>query len=470
MNIKIDRKIYTAIALMFLQIHFVKCQDTNIEYEKETTPETIEYKIEGHFLVGKVAVAIGKGIESSFVLHIQRHKRNGDQWTEQELVVSDGRKPAQVYKDIKVKWQTFYQDMVNKGMPTSEVQQILEGITGPPETEGVWILTGLNAAGYNGLSRKISLGPQTKWFTIAHESMHGWQWGATESLVNNENAILLQDIFTKWANFVYHTRSSDPEKLQGYSEGDNWQLDYLNYGLQNDAEWLANTFSGWLYGPKKVRGQNWLAMNKSAPEFVNFFDGLWKEGLSVQDSHKRAFRKNEIKHPQYLPTEGVPEVEGFSKEDTIAIWKVCTNAPDKENYIAHFNRIIKRVAPDLPGSPANHYSLGYGDANHDGTIDWIASYTGPGPIGLGNGNYLWNGENKVGTYTFIVSGKKNDSYAEYRQDPYLTLPSMNNGALAQPWFREWQGKYGSCNGASLFEYRTQEWVDQYLQEVDYHLK
>tara|TARA_R110002050_G_scaffold225479_2_gene361381 strand:+ start:94 stop:1491 length:1398 start_codon:yes stop_codon:yes gene_type:complete len=464
-----NKKIYFIATFMFLQVHFVKCQNNDDMRGNGIVSDSNLYKIEGHFLVGTVTVPISDGVESSFTLHVQRHVKDDQNWTEEELVLPDGRTPPEVYRDVKVRWQMFYQDMVNKGMPMSEVQQILLGITGSSESAGVWILTGLNAAGYNGHSKSISLGPNSEWFTIAHESMHGWQWGATESPVNHKDAILLQDIFTKWANYVYHTRTSDPDKLYGYSEGKFWILDYLNYGLQNDAEWLANTFAGWLYGPDKVVGQNWLAMNKSAPEFVNFFNGLWKDGLSVAVSHKRAFGINEIKHPEYLPPDGVPSVEGFSKEDAVAIWSVCTNSPDKENYIPHFNSIIKRVAPDLPGSPADHYSLGYGDANHDGTIDWIASYTGPGPVGLGNGKYLWNKDNKVGTYTFIVSGKRGDTYAEYIQDPFLTLPSMGNGALAQPMFREWQGKYGSCNGASLFKYRTQEWIDEYLQDIEFRL-
>lgn len=435
------------------------------------TVQSQEPKIDGHFLVGEVVVPLGDGTLSHFILHVQRHqvnpraKRDIEKWSNEPLILEDGRDPVQVFTDVKAKWQTFYQDMVSQGMPLSEVQQMLNGITSDHERAGVWVLTGLNANGYTGASREISIGPNTGLSTIAHESMHGWHWGACEDPKSDVDGILFQDLFTTWANFVYHTRKNKPEKLKGEINGEPWVLDYLNYGLQNDAEWLANTFAGWLYAPEKSRGQNWLAMKKSAPDFQKFFRFLWEEGLSVQESYRKTFGPIQIKHPQYHPTEGVPAVEGFTKEDSEAIWKVCTDAPDKEAYVAHFDSIIRTIAPDLPGSPAEHYSLGYGDANHDGTTDWIATYTGPGPRGLGNGKYLWNGENKVGTYTFIVSGKKNDTYAEYKQDPYSTLPSMNNGALAQPWYREWQGKYGSCNGASLFSYRTQEWIDEYLKDL-----
>ena len=444
------------VGILFLQSQAVKSQ---------------EPKIDGHFLVGEVIVPLGDGAKSSFTLHVQQHKANPpekrdlDRWSNEPLVLEDGRDAAQVFEDMKVKWQTFYQDMVKRGMPVGEVRQMLNGITSSHERAGVWVLTGLNAAGYTGASREISIGPNTGWFTIAHESMHGWHWGACEDPKSDIDGILFQDLFTSWANFVYHTRQSNPEKLNGVIDGKPWVLDYLNYGLQNDAEWLANTFAGWLYSPEKAAGQNWMAMKKSAPDFQKFFECLWIKGFSVQDSYHKSFGPNKIRHPQYHPSEGVPEVGGFTKEDSEAIWKVCTDAVDKQTYVEHFDSIVRTVAPYLPDSPAEHYSLGYGDANHDGTTDWIATYTGQGPKGLGNGKYLWNGENKVGTYTFIVSGKKNDTYAEYKQDPYSTLPSMNSGALAQPWYREWQGKYGSCNGASLFEHRSEEWIVEYLKDI-----
>jgi len=424
-----------------------------------------EFEIDGHFIVGKVLVPLGDGTKSPFTLHVQRHKRGDNKWTDELLVLNDGRKSENVFADMKSKWQTFYQDMIDRGMPVAEVKQMLKGITGDHERAGVWVLTGLSAAGYSGGSREIGCSPNVGWFTIAHESMHGWHWGAAECPVNDVDGILFQDLFTQWANYVYHTRINHPEMLEGQAKGRQWKLDYLNYSLQNDAEWLANTFAGWLYSPEKYVWNSWQAIKKSAPDFENFFNCLWKDGKSVQESYAQAFGPHKIKHPQYWPTEGVPPVHGFTKEDSTAIWKVCTDAHDKSEYIDHFNSIVRRVAPNLPGSPADYYELGYGDANHDGTTDWIATYVGPGPTGLGNGKYLWNKENTEGAYTFIVSGRKNDMYAEYKQDPYLTLSSMNRGSLAQPWYREWQGEYGSCNGASLFKRRRPNWIDEYLKDL-----
>ncbi|GEM_PF-2036107 len=424
-----------------------------------------DYEIVGNFLVGQVVVPLGDEVNGSFVLHVQRHKKNGSSWTDEPLVFGDGRDAPTVYSDTKIRFQTFYQDMIDRGMPLSQMQQMLRGITGGGSASGVHIQTGASVCGYSGAPRTISCGPNAGWFTIAHESMHGWQWGAVEDPRNDEVGILFQDVFTMWANFVYHTRESNPDILKGRSAAGNWELDYLNYGLQNDAEWLANVFSGWLYSPTKLNGASWEAMLQSAPEFVEFFDCLWEDGGSPSVCSSEAFGDITIKHPQHRATGGIAAVEGFTDEDSTAIWKVCLGAADSNSYKSHFDEIVKRVAPNLPGSPADNYSLGYGDCNHDGTTDWVCTYTGSGPSGIGNGKYLWNRDNRVGAYTFIAGGNEFDTYAEYKQDPYSTLPSMAGGALSQPWYREWQGEYGSCNGASVFKYRRQDWIDLYLKDI-----
>lgn len=419
-----------------------------------------DFKADGHYLVGQVLVPLAIGKDAPFTLHVQKDVFADGVWTNNRLVYRDGRDPAQVFADTKKLWQTMYGDMVKSGMAPNVIQRMYAGITGAPETDGVWIKKGLSAAGYSGMTRSIELSADRGLGTMAHESTHGWQFGLTSGEGNEKASILFIDIFAHWANLVYHTQNKNPDKLKGKTGSENWILTPLDYGLQNNAEWVANAFSGWLYKNKNQEYfSTWFAMEKIDTRFVDFFNYLWKSGLSVHEADARAFKGvPKVKHPQYWPTDGVPSVEGFSNADSIAIWKVCMNAPDKSRYIEDFNKIVRRAAPSLPGSPAEHYKLGYGDANHDGVFDWIAFYDGPGPKGVGNGRYLWNRENKVGAYTFIVSGKKNDTYAEYKQDPYLTLPSMAGGALAQPQFREWQGRYGSCYGAGSFAGRTPQWL------------
>jgi len=48
-----------------------------------------EFKIEGHFIVGEVLVPLGDGTESPFTLHVQRHKRSHDKWTNEMLIIKD---------------------------------------------------------------------------------------------------------------------------------------------------------------------------------------------------------------------------------------------------------------------------------------------------------------------------------------------------------------------------------------------
>lgn len=425
----------------------------------------LEYEARGHYLVGRVKVGLSESASGYFTLHVQRHIKNQEQWTNEPLLLENGDDAEAIFIKSAQRFQAFYQDMINRGMPQEQLQQMLGAITGPNTDAGVFIETHLGVCGYSGAPSKLTCGPTAHWSTIAHESMHGWHWGEVEDPRDDKGSILIQDIFTKWANYVYHTRQSEPEKLQGRSNVGQWQLDYLNYGLQNDAEWLAETFAGWLYGTTHVNSALWKAIKQGPPEFQMFFDCLWAEGKPLDTCVTQAFGSLDIKHPQYWPTDTTVSVPGFSREDTQAIWSVCTNADDKAVHTRRFNQIVRTVAPNLPGSPADHYSLGFGDCNHDGTTDWICTYTGAGPTGVGNGQYLWNGENKQGAYAFIIGGKRSDTYAEYKQDPYSTLPSMNRGALAQPWYREWQGEYGSCNGASVFKHRKKLWTDEYLKDI-----
>ena len=220
--------------------------------------------------------------------------------------------------------------------------------------------------------------------------------------------------------------------------------------MQNEAEWFAEIFKGYLY----PNTGHWPFMQANHPELVSFFDCIWKQGKSFTQCQS----DNNVPMVAFansVPVVNIPSASSFSTADSEAIWNVCFNSTNKSNYTTAFDQVIDSLTPGQYSDSSDKFKLGYGDCDHNGVIDWICSYQGPAPDG---GNYLWNGSNQTGTYTFIASGDSNTSYAEYKQDPYLTLPSIN-GYLAQPMFREWQGDYGSCNGARYFNHVPDRFPD-----------
>ncbi len=414
---------------------------------------------DGHYIRGPVEAPISDGANETFHLHVQRHKKVDGQWTNDPLIYDDGRTPADVFFDTQALWQEFYRDAAQRGMPAAEVRKLVRGIQSSATTSGVYVETGLGACGYNGFDRTITCGPGTgagMKGTMAHESMHGWEWETFRP--TPELDVLFIDLFFRYTNLIHHTRQQEPEKLSG----PRWRLDYLNYGLQNAAEWGSETFRDWLYGPDGGGWPgNWQFMTLHAPAYEAFFDCLWSDGRPPAECAVASFGlQPPMRHPETRPEETLVPVQGFTSEDSEAIWKVCRGAADASQFTDRFDAIVRSVAPNLPGSPARHYALGFGDCNHDGTVDWLCWYDGPGPTGVGNGAYLWNSSNTEGAYTFIVSGRAGDDYAEYLPDPFLMLPSIN-GSLAQPLFREWQGAFGSCNGASLFKWYSAEWQEAF---------
>ncbi len=398
-----------------------------------------EFTVDGENIVGKVYVPLGDGTRGSFNLHVLNEPING-------------KSAPENFANTKKKWQDMYQKIVDKGMHPNEIKRLLAGISRENKSSGVYIRPDAPTCGYTGAPGTIGCGTNAGFGTMAHENMHGWQWQAAQGDSNNDVSVGFMDLFTHWTNWVHHTRQSNPEKLRG----NGWNLDYKNYGLQNDAEWMAQVFSGWLNGTSIGWAGNWEAMEGSYPEYAEFFKCLWEEGRGFHGCKQLV--SLDIRHQQYKPSAitQFPSVPGFSNEDSTAIWKVCANASDKARYTNRFNAIIDRVSPNLPGSPASRYNMSTGDCNHDGTTDWVCTYSGPGPNG---GKYLWNVDNKEGAYTFILGGKQGDSYAEYLQD--ANSPALGN-RIVQPWMREWQGKHGSCNGAAQLNYRSESWVREYL--------
>jgi hypothetical protein len=403
---------------------------------------------------------MGDGTVQTYHLHVQALRRIDGQWHEEPFVYDDGRTPTEVLVDSADLWIRFYRSMIARGTARSEIRKLAQGIQSDQDDSGVYVETNLSACGYNGSARTITCGPGTSRHlegTMAHESIHGWEWLTFEG--DPALSIVFRDAFTRYANLVYHTRLDEPEKLMG----DGWRLTYLNYGLQNSIEWGSEMFRDWLYGPPGGGWPgNWQFTRLHLPEYAEFFDCLWLDGDALFDCKARAFGDGPlIARPEVRPQDTSIAVAGFTAAESAAIWNVCARTDDAAQYTAQFDAIVRRVAPNLPGSPAAAYELAVGDCNHDGIEDWLCWYTGRGPEGVGNGNYRWNVDNTEGAYTFVVSGKAGDDYAEYLQDPYLTLPSIN-GSLAQPMFREWQGQYGSCNGALRIWPMGDTWIRAYF--------
>jgi hypothetical protein len=169
-----------------------------------------------------------------------------------------------------------------------------------------------------------------------------------------------------------------------------------------------------------------------------------------------------------------PVVAGFTPAQSQAIWKVCFDRFRHTASAADFatvDALVATVAPGLPGSPSHNYQLAYGDCDHDDSIDWLCWYDGPGPVGVGNGQYLWNSANTQGAYSFIVTGNAQGAYAEYTPDPFTGdknaqpyYPYAPN-TLLRPNFAEWQGTHGSCNGAQTFAARQGLWYSAFAAEL-----
>lgn len=424
------------------------------------TPAIDEFDLTGRYLKGVGALPLGDGTVLTYNLHVQRVRKVDGAWTNEPLTYDDGRSPREVLHGSAGLWVTLYRALIARGTARSEILKLAQGIRSEASDSGVYIETDLSACGYNGGARTITCGSGTGNYlkgTMAHESFHGWEFLTFDS--DPARSIAFRDAFSRYANLVHHTRRTEPEKLQG----EGWRLDYLNYGLQNSIEWGSEMFRDWLLG---IEGGgwpgNWQFTSRYAPEFATYFDCLLLDGDDLLVCQQRAFGSTPlIARPELRPEDTLVSVTGFSAADSEAIWKVCRGTADAATYTERFDALVRRVAPDLPGSPAASYRLAVGDCNHDGIEDWLCWYTGRGPTGLGNGDYLWNSANTEGAYTFVVSGKIGDAYAEYMQDPFLTLPSIN-GSLAQPMFREWQGQFGSCNGALRFDPLGDAWRRAYF--------
>ncbi len=419
-----------------MEIRTVQVADSNLP---DTSIVTIDDKPR---VVGKVYVPLGDGSRGSFNLHVMN-------------VPARGKTAVQIFAETKKRWQDMYQGFIDKGLHSNEIKRMLSAISNDNKRSGVYVNDKIGACGYGGNPGLIACLVDAGFGMISHESMHGWNYQLAQGESKQDEYIWFLDMFYQWTNWVYHARQNTPEKIKG----SNWELPELAYGLLNNAEWLAEVFAGYMGWGGGHGAPIWSTMQNSNPEYAQLFDCLWKEGKGIRECSQ--FAPTTIKHQQYIPSEReqFPSIPEFSNEDSKAIWKVCANASDKANYTNQFNAIIDRVAPNLPGSSASHYKMSTGDCNHDGTMDWVCTYNGPGPNGK---NYPEEGSREA-TYSFILGGKVGDSYAEYVKDPYLTKSlGLNVNRLVQPHRLVWQGEYGSCNGVWRFKWADDGMLKKYL--------
>ncbi len=352
--------------------------------------------------------------------------------------------PCSVYVGTAALWQGMYAKFSAAGVTAANLTSLATSISGVAGA-GVFVVPVFSACGYNAAGRTITCGPGTDDWTLetmAHENMHGWEF---QKFGGRPATIQFYRAFADFANLVYTAYTAAPNTLQG----PGWQLNYLTYGLQNEMEWGSEVFADWAL--KGVSRAVWPYIEANLPGYQAYFKCLWTTDSEVTDCARQL--SIPIDFAASDPVANPPTVAGFTQAQSQSIWNVCFNAYRKTASAADFStvtQLVLAIAPGLSDTASQYYKLAYADANHDGIMDWLCWYDGPGPVGVGNGHYLWNPQNKHGAYSFVVSGKHGDTYAQYTQDPYLTLPSMAGGAIAQPMFREWQGKYGSANGARLF--------------------
>ncbi|MDH5546949.1 MAG: hypothetical protein OEZ43_15250 [Gammaproteobacteria bacterium] len=413
----------------------------------ECTGNLVELSDDLRYLKAKTALPLGNGSEGHINIYVQRVQKNdANEWTATPVqAFDDGRTPCQVVNEIQTMWKDYYQDMIDAGIHTSVIAKYLSSISAYGEDParakaGVYAEASMGACGYAGAPGTIHCGigvsEDFKIYFLSHENTHGFQW---DHLNSGEEHVLLYRIFAAYANTLYHQSVNNASQFID-TQG-RWHIDMMDYALQNESEWLADVFKDYLYN----NSAHWAYMKQHHPALVSFFDCIWKQGDSFTQCHESS-GVDTVSFANSLPVVDVPAVSGYNATESTAIWNVCFNSNNKSEHTTVFDQVIEYLTPGLYANSADSYKLGYGDCDHNGVIDWICSYKGSAPDGSA---YLWNSNNTVGAYTFIVTGDYGNGYVDYRQDPFLTLPTIN-GSLAQPMYREWQSNYGSCNGARYF--------------------
>jgi hypothetical protein len=409
-----------------------------------------------HYIKGSVPLTVAGRNAPSVMLYVQNlAKTDAYSWSDQQISTfeSTGETPCVAFKNIAAMWQRFFLDLADRGLSAEVIGMYLDGITNPRKEEfranaGVYAEEALGPCGYAGLPGTITCGVAhdenfMKYF-LPHEATHGFQW--ERRLAGDDMDMNLFRVFSSYAKDFYFQSLSDPTQFKP-SNG-QWIVDPMDYAMQNGVEWQAEVFNGYLYGDRA----HWAYIKARFPDLVEFFDCVWLTGESNQNCQSSA-ELPVVAFPEVLPTEEIRSVSGFSTQESTAIWNVCLQQATP-SMVTTFNQMSERLTPGLYSNRSGYYKLGYGDCNHDGYVDWICSYQGAAPDGISS--YLWNASNTIGTYTFITSGKRGDSYAEYIQDPFRQPDPVTDATLLQPMYRQWQGSFGSCNGATYFSWAPEE--------------
>jgi len=344
----------------------------------------------------------GSNIVGPMTLNIgNRNTENVNLYVE-NITWPDGRCAAKVFRDSSALWVKLYDMYVNKGITSKNIRILIDSIRGVPGA-GVYVKNNVGACGYNGYDRTIhcteSFDPGML-YMMAHENMHGWQF---QSFVNNPIAgINYLNAFTHFSNLVYRDYMRNPINLSGT----NWNLIIPNsgvpgvvnwiYGLQNQAEWGAESFSDWLHGTSYLSA--WPYAKERQPVFASYLacllttDTLASEcGRLLNSPLQIAENDPRVNPPVSVRTEvvvdGVTKILNINQAQSRAIWTVCfnnqTRSPTSQSDLDVMNAVIRSASPYLPESPGWYYKLGYADANHDNVYDWVCTYEGMGPKGVG---------------------------------------------------------------------------------------
>lgn len=141
-------------------------------------------------------------------------------------------------------WQSYYQDMVAASIHPQVIEKYADSLSNPRNesarnTAGIYAIEFITGGGYNGFSGWFDGGlgwdEGFKKYFLPHENTHGFQW---EAQLNQD--LLLFRVFSRYTNDFYQTGLSNPSALSDAN------VSALDYAIQNEAEWMAELFRGYI--------------------------------------------------------------------------------------------------------------------------------------------------------------------------------------------------------------------------------